>query len=268
MFWWWLDLSRKYRWRYLLTSVLTAVLIWSWYQEEPVSIAPVSALPAAKAKERPLYMVRTSEKKLALTFDISWGTKMPGPVLDVLKQNGVKATFFLSGPWSERYPEVVRRIQADGHEIQSHGHKHVNFSGLSREGVISNIRSAHRILAEITGREPTMIRPPNGDFNDLSVATAREVGYEPVIWSVDSRDWMNPGVDQIANRVLKLAHPGAIILLHASDSCKQTDQALPLVIKGLRDRGFEFVLMQDLLRLGPPAIPTLAPDVNPGPGGA
>ncbi len=251
-----MDLSRKNRWRYLVTAVLILVLVWSWYQENPVQIAPVSALPAAKTKERPLYMISTAEKKLALTFDISWGTKMPGPVLDVLKRHGVKATFFLSGPWSERYPEIARRIQAEGHEIQSHGHKHVNFSGLGREGVIHNIRSAHRILAEITGREPTMIRPPNGDFNDMSVATAREIGYQTVIWSVDSRDWMNPGVDQIVNRVLKLAHPGAIVLLHASDSCKQTDQALPLIIQGLKDRGFEFVLIQELLKLGPAAIPT------------
>lgn len=254
----WLDFTRKNRWRYLVAAILTVGMVWSWHQEEPVHIAPVSALPAAKAKERPLYMVSTPEKKLALTFDISWGTNMPAPVLNVLKEQGVKATFFLSGPWSERYPELVRRIQAEGHEIQSHGHKHVNFSELGKEGVTANIRSAHRILAEITGREPTMVRPPNGDFNDMSVAAARELSYETVIWSVDSRDWMNPGVDQIVNRVLKLAHPGAIVLMHASDSCKQTDQALPLILKGLKDRGFEFVLMSELVKLGPPAIPTLA----------
>lgn len=245
-----------------LFAVLVALLAWASFQDDMVDEAypsvPAAAKPWGNAAP-PIYMIDTKEKKVTLTFDISWGSVRPGPVLDVLKKYDVKATFFLSGPWAQRHPEIVRRIQAEGHEIQSHGHKHVNYHELSAEQVKDNIRSAHRILAEITGGEPNMVRPPNGSFNQASLQAAREAGYETIIWSVDSLDWKNPGVDVITQRVLKRIHPGAIVLLHASDTCKQTDQALPAIIEGLRAQGYEMVLLKDLMKLGKPIVPTLAP---------
>lgn len=253
------DLSRRVRWRLAAAVVLTAVLAWSIGQEPAVAEALPAALPVARGRERPIYRIGTNEPKVALTFDISWGTRMPGPVLDQLDRYGVKATFFLSGPWSERHPEIVRRIAGSGHEVQSHGHKHVNFSTLSAEGVVENLRAAHDILTRLTGQTPSFVRPPNGDFDDKSILAARSIGYETVIWDVDSLDWMNPGVDRIVERVLRLTKPGSIILMHASDSCKQTDQALPRIIEGLRGRGLQIVTLRELLRLGPPVIPTLAP---------
>ena len=93
----------------------------------------------------------------------------------------------------------------------------------------------------------------------MSLAATDSIGYKTIIWMLDSRDWINPGVDVITERVLKLTGPGDIILMHASDSCKQTDQALPAIIQGLRERGYEFVTLDELLLLGEPIIPTLAP---------
>lgn len=254
-----IDFGPRARWKWALALAVAAVLIVSSLGEPRVDIRPVLSLPTAQSQVRPIYKVKTDEKKVALTFDISWGTKMHGPVLDILKREGVKSTFFLSGPWSARYPEVVRRIAADGHQIESHGHKHDNFSRLGHDGVIDNIQTADAILTELAGRKPKHIRPPNGDFDDVSLAATDSIGYKTIIWSVDSRDWMNPGVDVITERVLKLTGPGDIILMHASDSCKQTDQALPAIIAGLRERGFEFVTLDELLELGEPIIPTLAP---------
>lgn len=197
---------------------------------------------------RPIYSAKTEEKVVALTFDISWGEKMAPKVLDILKQEDVKATFFLSGPWAKRHVDLVKRIQADGHEIESHGQEHVDLNTLGREGAARNIAAAHAILQELTGRAPTYIRPPNGAFNKESVQAARDLGYATVIWSVDSLDWKNPGVSTIVNRTVRLAHPGAIILMHASDSCKQTDQALPTIIRTLREQGYRFVLLDELIR--------------------
>ncbi len=256
-----LDLTRPARWRALAVALLGTLLVWANVREaEVIEHYPPGIPAAARGRLVPLYQIDTAERKLALTFDISWGTQRNGPVLDVLKRYGVKATFFLSGPWARRYPEVVRRIAAEGHEVESHGHQHVDFSGLGRDQVVDNIRSAHAILKELTGRDPRFIRPPNGDFNDQSIEVGRELGYETVIWSADSIDWKNPGVDVITNRVLKLAHPGAIVLLHASDSCKQTDQALPAILEGLQAKGYQFVLLEDLVKLGPPSVPTAVPE--------
>src|SRR5690606_9119361 len=88
------------------------------------------------AIDRPIYLIPTSEPAVALTFDISWGEKSPGPILDILKEKQVTATFFLSGPWVESHPELAKRIADEGHEIASHGHRHINYSPLSRAEII------------------------------------------------------------------------------------------------------------------------------------
>ncbi|MDF2628518.1 MAG: polysaccharide deacetylase [Symbiobacteriaceae bacterium] len=208
--------------------------------------APVNA--ALQPTLRPIYSAKTTQKVTALTFDISWGQAMAPKVLDVLKQENVKATFFLSGPWAKNHEALVKRIKDDGHQIESHGQEHVDLDKLGREGTARNVSKAHAILEELTGKAPTYIRPPNGAFDKNSVQGAKDLGYATVIWSVDSLDWKNPGVDTIIKRSTKLIHPGAIILMHASDSCKQTDQALPTVIQTLKQQGYQFLLLDPLIR--------------------
>ena len=242
-----INLTEPVRLKVLAGLALLTALLWVNWRTEQVVLEDHPEVIPIMGKLKPLYQVRTREKKITLTFDISWGHVRPGPVLDQLKKYNVKATFFLSGPWAKYHPEIVRRIQAEGHDIQSHGHKHVDFSGLSREHVKENILAADAILTQLTGRKPSFIRPPNGDYNDIAIETARELGYTVVIWSVDSLDWKNIGVEQITDRVLK-ARSGDIVLLHASDTCQQTDQALPAIIEGLRAQGYQLVTLPELIR--------------------
>lgn len=195
-----------------------------------------------------VYKVDTKEKKIALTFDISWGETRTGPILDVLKEKKLsKATFFLSSPWSQRHGDTVKRIKEMGFEIGSHGHKHDNYSKYSEEEMRTQIGKAHTILTELTGKKPNLIRMPNGDFDKRVLKVAAEMGYTVIQWDTDSKDWMNPGVDQIVNNVVSKAHPGDIILMHASDSCKQTHLALPKIIDQLRAAGYEFVTVSELM---------------------
>jgi len=207
----------------------------------------------AVGTEMPIFYVKTDRKAVALTFDISWGEKTPTKVLDVLKTYSQKATFFLSGPWANHYKDIVKRIAEDGHEIASHGQEHINLSQESKETVRNNIKSAHDILVNLTGTTPRYFRPPNGDYDDVVVLTARELGYETVIWAVDSLDWKNPGATYIVERVSKLVFPGAILLFHASDSAKQTHEALPMVLKNLKAAGYEIMPLGELMSIGKPA---------------
>lgn len=199
---------------------------------------------------KPIAQVQTDKKVIALTFDISWGNKMPGPVLDVLAQEKINSTFFVSGPWCKQYPELAERIKKDGHEIGSHGYRHINLSTLSPLEIKEEIEKAGANIKEVTGVEAQLIRTPNGDYNDAVIATAHQNHYDVIQWSIDSLDWMNPGVASITERVLKKAHPGAIVLLHASDTCQQTDKALPIIIKKLREDGYTFVTVSELLKTG------------------
>jgi polysaccharide deacetylase family sporulation protein PdaB len=227
-----------------------------FYGLRPRGVKPVFEMydpKPAMGTEMPVFYVETDRKAMALTFDISWGDKTPEKVLDVLSQHNQKATFFLSGPWANHYKSIVSRIVQDGHEIASHGQEHVNLSQESKEQIKKNIQSAHDILINLTDTEPRYFRPPNGDYDDLVVLTARELGYETVIWAVDSLDWKNPGASYIVERVSKLSFPGAILLFHASDSAKQTHEALPMVLENLKAAGYEIMTLGELMSLGKPA---------------
>jgi polysaccharide deacetylase family sporulation protein PdaB len=250
-----ITVTREMRWTVASLAAVAILGVGAWYatpttveehNEEAEVAFPVSA--SLQPTMRPIYSAKTDQKIAALTFDISWGNKMAPKVLDILKQENLKATFFLSGPWSKDHEELVQRIKTEGHEIESHGQAHVDLNTLGREGAARNVGAAHAILEQMTGKAPTYIRPPNGAFDKNSVQGAKDMGYATVIWSVDSLDWKNPGVETIIRRSTKLIHPGAIILMHASDSCKQTDQALPTVIQTLRQQGYQLVLLDPLIR--------------------
>ncbi|TDF91488.1 polysaccharide deacetylase family sporulation protein PdaB [Paenibacillus piri] len=196
-----------------------------------------------------IYSIQTDKKVIALTFDISWGDTRTEPILKILEEKGIKnATFFLSSPWSKSHPDIVNRIVKGGWEIGSHGHKHTDYSSLNDDEIRRQIRTSHQILNEVTGQSPGLIRLPNGDFDKRVLRIANELNYTVIQWDTDSQDWMNKGVDTIINRVVSKAHPGDIVLMHASDSCKQTHLALPVIIDQLRAKGYEFVSVGQLLK--------------------
>lgn len=224
--------------------VLAVIILYYLLRAEPVQ--PITAGPHADI----VYQVKTKDDVVALTFDISWGEIVPSTVADILKKEDIQSTFFLSGPWAAKYPEVTKRLAADGHEIASHGWRHKDYSGFTDDIIKEEIGKAHQTLKGLTGRSPNLIRTPNGDWNERVVKAIAETGYRAVQWSVDSLDWKDPGPDAIVNRVLELAHPGAIILMHASDSAEQTPEALPRVVAGLKEKGFKLLTVTELLEHG------------------
>lgn len=190
---------------------------------------------------------KTPDKVVAMTFDHSWGNTFTPSILDTLKEKNVKATFFLMGPWAKKYPDVAKRIQAEGHEIASHGHKHENYGEKGAEWVKVDIAAANEELQAVVGVTPTLLRPPNGSYNRDSLRVTEEAGMKTIIWNIDSLDWKNPGRDVIIERVVKRLKAGGIILLHASDTPRQTADALPELIDRIRAEGYEIVTVGDLL---------------------
>jgi polysaccharide deacetylase family sporulation protein PdaB len=229
----------------VVAAFFTAGIVYA----EKDSISVFSSTSENQVDEpQAIYQVETDKNVLALTFDISWGHERPGPILDVLEEKGVKkATFFLSAPWAEHHPEIVTRIKDMGFEIASHGHKHINYSRLKDDEIREQILKSHRTLKSLTGVTPKLLRTPNGDFDKRVLRIADEMGYSVIQWDTDSKDWVNPGVDKIIDNVVSKAHPGDIILLHASDSCKQTHEALPTIIDELRKKGYDFATVTELI---------------------
>ena len=219
-------------------------------QRSGLSTSTAAPLPASDRYS--LRDVITSKRAAALTFDISWGTVMPTKVFDILKKEHVEATFFVSGPWARQNVVLIREMTKAGDEVESHGWAHVNYTGLSSAAVQANIMKASRVIEAITGTRPTLVRPPNGDFSPRTIAAAKAVGYTTVTWGTDSLDWMNPGVSTIIRRVVTHIHPGDIVLMHASDTCKQTDLALPSILTDLKQQGYQLVTLTKLLTMGTP----------------
>ncbi|HYH02443.1 MAG TPA: polysaccharide deacetylase family protein [Bacillota bacterium] len=204
------------------------------------------------SKQMPIFYVKKSSSEVCLTFDISWGNETLPRVLKILEENQVPATFFCSGPWGIRNPDALKSIYNKGHEIASHGDRHINLSQYPKAVVEDNLIKAHRDLLTVVDKVAPYFRPPNGDYDDLVIDTAREVGFETVIWSVDSLDWKNPGPDYMIKRVVSKVFPGAILLFHASDSSKQIHLALPEIIKELRIKGLKPVTLSQLMSEGTP----------------
>ncbi len=233
-----INVRRLFSYRKLFYSLIGLFAIGTTY----VQIAEViNSGPMAIAG------TRTEHKVVALTFDHSWGNTFTPAILDTLKENNLKVTFFIMGPWAQKFPEVARRMVADGHEIASHGYRHENYGDMPPQWVREDMEKAHAQIKEVTGVEPTLIRPPNGDYSQQSLKVADELGYKTIIWNVDSLDWKNPGQEVIIERVVKRLKPGAIILLHASDTPVQTAAALPVLIAKIKEQGYEIVTVGTLL---------------------
>lgn len=201
-------------------------------------------------KDMPIYSVNTQEKKVALSFESAGGNEDTKNILNTLAKYDVKATFFLTGGWVERYPQDVKAIVKSGHDLANHSEKHIQMSMLSEKECTTEIMKVHEKVKELTGIEMDLFRAPYGDYNNLLVGTARDCGYYTIQWDVDSEDWKDYGVDSIIKSVLdnKSLGNGSIILLH--NGTQYTAEALEAVITGLQEKGYELVPVSKLIYTG------------------
>ena len=176
-----------------------------------------------------------------------WGNTDTKKILKILKKNNIHVTFFMTGGWIESYPEDVKAIYEGGHELGNHSENHKQMSKLSAEECKEELMKPHEKVKKLTGVDMKVFRPPYGDYNNTLVKTAEECGYHTIQWDVDSLDWKDYGVDSIINTVLNHKHlgNGSIILCH--NGAKYTAKALDTLIKGLKEKGYEFVTMSELI---------------------
>lgn len=193
----------------------------------------------------PIYNVQTDESKIALTFDSAWGAEDIDSILTTLKNENIKATFFVLGQWAEKYPDVIKRIADEGHDVANHSDTHPHITSLSYEEIKNEIKNANEKIETISGKKNDLFRAPYGEYNDNVIKAAEELGFYTIQWDVDSLDWKNPGKDAIINRVVDKCKNGSIILMH--NGTEQTANALPDMIKKLKEKGFEFVPTSELI---------------------
>lgn len=203
---------------------------------------------AAQPKEIPIYRVQSDKKEVAISFDAAWGNEETGQLLDILDEHDVKATFFLVGDWVDKYPDDVKNIAAHGHDIGNHSDTHPHLPQLSAENATSEIQRCNEKIEALTGSAPTLFRPPYGDYNNSVVSAVKSLGMYCVQWDVDSLDWKDPSPEQLCQNVLGKVRDGSIVLMH--NGAKNTPAALPSIIEGIQNKGYEIVLIKDLIPEG------------------
>jgi len=181
---------------------------------------------------------------LALTFDDGPRPGTTDRLLDGLKQQGASATFFLVGEQAALYPDLVKRMEEEGHQVGNHTWSHVRLEGRDREILRQEIENTEILLGNILGGSGYWLRPPYGLVSDT---VAKQVKVPMVKWSVDPRDWESRDAEKILRAVLEVVEPNSIILLHDIYD-PSVDAALKLV-EVLQEQGYLFVTIEELLRL-------------------
>ena len=229
----------------IVTTLLAALFLVVSVPTYVVKRRADNAYATGTTRSLPIYSVDTQEKKLAISFDCAWGVDYTDTLLDVMKRNNVRCTFFAVEFWVERYPEYAEKIVAAGHELGTHSRTHSYMSKQSAEEIRDELQTSVSAIKRTTGHTAKLFRPPYGDYDNLLVDTATELGLYTIQWDVDSLDWKNLSATEIAMRVINGAKNGSIILCH--NNGLHTAEALPLIFSTLQNRGFEFVPIGELI---------------------
>jgi peptidoglycan/xylan/chitin deacetylase (PgdA/CDA1 family) len=202
-----------------------------------------------------VHYVKTDKPVVALTFDDGPHPQFTPQVLSILKQHRVPATFFMTGAAMEKHPELVARALREGHVIANHTYSHPQLPKQTRRQLAREVDKTEDVIRRFTRQRSHLLRPPYGMYNQQVCRLAREKHYNVVLWIVCAENREAPTPEAMARRVLERAKPGGVILAHDGSSNESLDrsrtvQSLPLMIEGLRKRGYEFVTVPTLLTYG------------------
>lgn len=193
----------------------------------------------------PIYSVEREDKTVSITFDCAWGVEHTDAILEALRVGEVSATWFMVEFWTEKYPDYVKKINEAGHEIGTHSATHSYMSKQNSEEIRSELETSSNSIYNITGKEVELFRPPYGDYDDELIKTASSEGFYSIQWDVDSLDWKDLSATDIASRVINAVKSGSIILMH--NNGLHTAEAVPIIISTLKNRGYKFVPVGELI---------------------
>lgn len=220
-------------------------------EASPVEMVKRTA-PVAPAHERLSYnSCNVDGPYVAITFDDGPHADLTPKLLDMLKARGIKATFYVVGRNAAEYPDIVKRMVAEGHEVGNHSWSHPALNSLGAESVRSQLEKTSDAIAKATGQRPATLRPPYGATNSrLNRRFADQFGMKVVLWSVDPLDWKYRNARRVTDQIVQNTRPGAIILAH--DIHASTVAAMPETLDTLLGKGYKFVTVSELIAMDRP----------------
>lgn len=191
----------------------------------------------------PVYKGNPDKPMVSFIINVAWGNEYLSSILATLKENHVRATFFLEGRWVKNNPELAKMIAAAGHEIGNHSYSHPDMRQLSAGRIREELIKTNDVIKATTGKTVNWLAPPSGSFREEVVKIAAEEKMKTVLWSVDTIDWKNPSSGELIDRVMGKIHNGAIILMHPTES---TAESLDRLIKRIKSKGLEIDTLSEL----------------------
>ena len=206
-------------------------------------LAQQSAMTTSDLRE-PIFQGNSGAKAVAITVNVDWGEEYVPEMLKQFKAADAKVTFFVTGRWAEKNPDLLKQMAKEGHSIQNHGYRHLHFNSLSAEQGSAEIKKAEEIIKGITGTKTRYFASPYGEFSSNVVAAAANIDYKLIMWSVDTVDWKRPLPETIVSRVMKKVHNDAIILMHPTEP---TVKALPEMLKQLQAEKYKMLTIDKVV---------------------
>jgi len=202
-----------------------------------------------------IYRVKSAGKKVALTFDDGPSPVWTPRVLEELKKAGVKATFFMVGHHVSQYPEIARQVAREGHTIGNHGYAHSVMLYYTPAEIEEEIKFTEQVIRETTGVTTRLFRPPKAWLRYTLKKKIKSLGYDVVLWSLNSKDWVRFNHKTIVQFLSKRVRHGDIILFHDSGNVlsheggdrSQTVKTIGLLVRTLQERGYEFVSVEEMI---------------------
>lgn len=193
-------------------------------------VPPKIGLDELKPKE--IYKGNPNKPMVALMINVAWGDEYLPKMLEVLKREKVRATFFFDGSWLKKNLEMAKQIQAGGHELSNHAYSHKDMNKLSRYNALQEMSKTQDLLKSGLGVNNSLFAPPSGAFNQDTVQQAAELGMRTILWTVDTIDWKNPGKQVILNKIEAKVTAGSLILMHPTQSSSESLEGMIRIIKG------------------------------------
>jgi len=213
----------------------------------PGAVSHSSFEPFHHRWPRPELLMTPKHPWIALTFDDGPHPVMTEKLMAVLKQEGVPATFFIVGKMAVRYPEIVREMAREGHEVANHTFTHPNLSHVTASTLLNELGQTRQVIRRLTGQDSVFFRPPGGDYTKEMVKATKEAGYRMILWTVLTRDVNGASIVSMRHRIMTQSSDGAIVLMHSG--VPKTVEMLPGIIEDLRRQGYHFVTVSQLMGL-------------------
>ncbi|EHQ91316.1 polysaccharide deacetylase family protein [Desulfosporosinus youngiae] len=202
---------------------------------------------------KPIEQVKTNQKIMALTINVDWGEEYIPPILDELARNKAAVTFFVTGRWAKKNPDLLKEIAGKGHQIENHGYSHPHPDQLSVGANREEIKKTESIIEGIIGKKTHLYAPPYGEKGVSGLRAADELGYKTILWTLDTVDWRPDSTPEIITK--RIVNPavrfgikpnksGAIVLMHPKAN---TVKALPTILEQLTREGYIFQTLDELI---------------------